>query len=111
MKGKTIKAYEVQQVGQNILIQDSSGHQINSADITAGFDFLLEPCSDTLKVFWDLDAAVAPILRALGLEICRKIAETHKAVFSDDDSDVTYSTFYLQYRGAATPNKKQLFTA
>jgi hypothetical protein len=95
MKAKTLKAYEVQQVGQNILIVDSSGHQINSADITAVFDFLLEPCSDTMKVFWDLDAAVAPILRALGSEICRKIAETHAAVFGDDDSEVTYSIFYL----------------
>ena len=95
MKAKNLKAYEVQQIGKDIVIRDSSGHQINSADITAIFDFLLEPCSDTMQVFWDLDAAVAPVLRSLGLEICRKIAETHAAVFGFDDSEVVYSIFYI----------------
>ena len=95
MKAKNLKAYEVQQVGKDIVIRDSSGHQINSADITAIFDFLLESSSDTMKTFWDLDGAVAPVLRSLGLEICRKIAETHAAVFGFDDSEVVYSIFYI----------------
>ena len=81
--------------GKDINIRDAAGAEITSADPVAILDFLLRPYPDTLKAVWDIDAFIAPVLRLLGLAICREIARTHEATFGDDGSGEVYSIFYI----------------
>ncbi len=72
--------YTVETIGNEILIQDSEGESVQSADVNVLIDFLHEPFPEYLaiKVFWDLDTALAPILRKLGVSACKQLASpTH----------------------------------
>ena len=92
-----IQGYKLDDASEeNITIRDSAGAEINSADPISILDFLLTPYPLTMKAVWDLDAFFAPVLRLLGLEVCREIERTHEATFGQDDSGVTYKVFYIQ---------------
>jgi hypothetical protein len=92
-----IQGYKLDDASEeNITIRDSAGAEINSADPISILDFLLTPYPCTMKAVWDLDAFFAPVLRLLGLEVCREIERTHEATFGQDDSGVTYKVFYIQ---------------
>lgn len=73
-------AYTVETLGNDILIRDSEGESIKSDNVNDLINFLNEPFPEYLaiKVFWDLDTSLAPILRRLGISACRQIAgDTH----------------------------------
>ena len=78
-----VVAYTVDVCGNNILIQDSEGESVNSSDVRELLAFLNEPYSDrdtfAIKVFWDLDTAISPILRKLGINACRQLASPSHA--------------------------------
>ena len=71
-----IVAYTTEVIGNEILIQDSEGESVQSSDVNTLISFLHEPFPDYLaiKIFWDLDTSLAPILRKLGISACRKLA-------------------------------------
>ena len=47
---------------------------------------LLEPYERTIRVAWELDATVAPILKLLGEERCGRLHRTHKCRLSPTES-------------------------
>jgi len=48
--------------------------------------FLLEPYERTIKIAWELDTTVAPILKLLGEERCGRLHRTHKCRLSPTES-------------------------
>lgn len=81
-------AYTTEVVGGEILIRDSEGESVKSANPETLLNFLNEPYSDeetfAIKVFWDLDTGLAPVLRKLGISACRELASsehTYNGVF------------------------------
>ena len=80
--------------GKDITIRDSAGTEITSADPVAILDFLLRPYPD-MKVVWDVDAFIAPILRLLGLAICRRIVEQHEVTITAHSVPGKGSTFEI----------------
>jgi hypothetical protein len=48
--------------------------------------FLLEPYEKSLRICWELDATVAPILKLLGAERCGRLHRTHKCRLSPNES-------------------------
>jgi hypothetical protein len=73
-----IVAYTVETIGNEILIQDSEGESVQSSNVKDLIFFLNEPFKEYLaiKVFWDLDTALAPILRKLGASACKQLASS-----------------------------------
>jgi len=73
-------AYTTEVIGNKILIQDSEGESICSDNVNELLAFLNEPYSDrdsntfAIKVFFDLDCSLAPILRKLGISACKELA-------------------------------------
>ncbi|MEE9302308.1 MAG: hypothetical protein V3U84_00850 [Thiotrichaceae bacterium] len=71
-------AYTTESIANEILIRDSEGEHIKSADVNQLLGFLNEPYSDretfAIKVCWDLDETLAPVLRRLGISACRELA-------------------------------------
>lgn len=81
-------AYTTDVIGNEILIRDSEGESIQSSNVNELLEFLNEPYTDevqfSIKVFWNLDEAIAPILRKLGIAACRQLASpehTYKNLF------------------------------
>ena len=92
-----IVGFDIETDEQGIRVRDSDGSEVKSADIAELLDFLVRPYSEVLMVVWDLDAFVAPLLKLMGEEFCRKLLEpAHKIVFGVDGTPVTYSIYYLQ---------------
>ena len=81
-------AYTTQTIGNEVLIEDSEGEYIQSANVNKLLAFLNEPYTDNetfaIKVFWDLDESIAPILRKLDVSACKELASpthTHNGLF------------------------------
>lgn len=81
-------AYTTEVVGNEVLIRDSEGESVQSDNHLALLEFLNEPYSDretfAIKVMWDLDTTLAPVLRKLGVNACRELASpthTYKSLF------------------------------
>lgn len=83
-------AYTTEVIGNKILISDSEGESVCSDNVNELIHFLNEPYSDkasntfAIKVFFDLDCGLAPVLRKLGVPACRELASpshTYKNLF------------------------------
>jgi len=76
-----ITAYELLDLGSGFLaIQSSEGKSIVSADLRDILAFLRYSSRDTIRVFMDVDEAVAPILRKIDHALLDRIAERDPAV-------------------------------
>jgi len=93
-----VVAYKTEQVGRGIKIFESSGASRFTARLDKVFSFLLEPQAPSywdppfdrcIRVVWDLDATVAPILKLLGSVKCRKLKDTHKCYLAP------FNIFYM----------------
>lgn len=82
-----ILAYRTSISDSKVLIEESTGSFRHSNDLRQLFAFLLEeqgndywqPQFDRcIRVCWELDATVAPILKLLGKELCINLHKTHK---------------------------------
>jgi len=73
-----IVAYTTEVIGNEILIRDSEGEGVQSANVDILLNFLNEPYTDreyfAIKVFWDLDSGLSPVLRKLGIPACKQLA-------------------------------------
>ena len=81
-----IVAYKVDTEGNDVIIHDSEGESIRSNNVDELIDFLHEPFPEYLciKIFWDMDAELAPIFKILGVSACRQLAgkdHTYKDLF------------------------------
>lgn len=82
-----IVAYQTQIVDKKLVILESTGEKLYTDLISDAFMFLLEPQGNSywppqydrcIRVCWELDATVAPILKGLGEDRCKKLNKTHK---------------------------------
>ena len=87
-----IIAYSTSIQDGRVLLRESTGESVLSADIGELFAFLLEQFEEDggcLKVCWDLDATVSSFLRLMGKVKCRQLKDTKRVkVFP-------YSLFYI----------------
>ena len=82
-----IIAYQTQSIGSKIQLLESTGETSLATDnIYELLGGLLEPYEDTIKVCWELDATIAPILKLLGKERCSRLHRTHKCRLSPAES-------------------------
>ena len=93
-----VVAYKTEQAGKGIKILESSGASRITARLDKVFSFLLEPQAPSywdppfdrcIRVVWELDATVAPILKLLGSVKCRKLKDTHKCYLAP------FNIFYM----------------
>jgi len=85
-----IIAYTLEPQGGRILLEDSTGARGNFGDVVELLRWLSAIFDEpVLRVCWDLDAAIAPLLRLLGEERCEKLLKTNKCFYRP------YSIFYI----------------
>lgn len=94
-----IIAYLSQRAGDTVRLLESTGEACLSKDPQELLEFLVEPFqtpeeiaeegSKYLQVCWDLDTTLAPIFRLLGVENCKKLAETKGLYYPP------YNLFYV----------------
>lgn len=76
-------AYTSQVLSGEVFITDSEGDSIHSTSIIKLLNFINEPYADKsesiyeIKVTWDLNQFVAPILKLLGKKACRELAANY----------------------------------
>jgi len=73
-----IIAYSTQYDKGRVLISESTEETCLSSKLDELFGFLLEPYENTLRVCWNLDETVSPILRLLGRANCEALYKTHR---------------------------------
>jgi hypothetical protein len=71
-------AYQTSIKDGKVLILESGGASLLSNHLHEIWSFLLEDYGDCLKICWDLDATVAPLLRLLGKTACKALKSTKK---------------------------------
>jgi len=74
-----IIAYRTQTVDDKVLIEEGTEDSRHSNDLRQLLAFLLEPFEERhIKVCWELDVMLAPILKLLGKALCVKLHENHQ---------------------------------
>jgi hypothetical protein len=74
-----------------VYLEESTGEKCRTTRLDWLLDFLLEPFDEAhMKVCWNLDGFVAPLLRLLGKDACRELSEPEHKVFVRP-----YSLFYI----------------
>jgi hypothetical protein len=94
-----IVAYKISNTENGVCIEESTGETITSKNIFELLDFICEPFQTKdeiedegvkiLKVCWDLNASVAPLLSLLGRENCELLQKKHKIKLKE------YQLFYI----------------
>lgn len=86
-----ILAYRTQVNDSKVLLSESTGEYKHSNDLIDLFSFLMEPQGNDdwqpqhdrcIRVSWELDATVAPLLKLLGDKRCAKLHDTHKCYYA-----------------------------
>ena len=82
-----IIAYRTQVNNGKVQLLESTEEENKPTDnFYALLGALLEPYEKTIRVCWELDAIVAPILKLLGEERCGRLHRTHKCRLSPTES-------------------------
>lgn len=101
MKSPRVVGYFVEEDKNGIYIQNSKSESVHSKDLGEIFEYLLEEYDYTLKVMWDLDADLAPILRLMGEKALKELAgKDHKTWLKDLRCSIHYipsKVFTLRY--------------
>jgi hypothetical protein len=74
-----IVAYQIKQTGNKVKVENSREDKVTSSDLDAVMSCLLEPYDQCMKVVWDLDAAIAPVLKLFGEKACHKLLKEKRA--------------------------------
>lgn len=78
-----IIAYRTLTNNGKVQLLESTGEAIKPTDdFNVLLGFLLEPYEKSIRICWELDATVAPILKLLGEERCGRLHRTHKCRIS-----------------------------
>ena len=82
-----IIAYRTLTNNGKVQLLDSTGEEATKPtdDFNELLGFLLEPYERTIRIAWELDATVAPILKLLGEERCGRLHRTHKCRLSPSE--------------------------
>jgi len=82
-----IIAYKTLVNNGKVQLLESTGEATKPTDdFNELLSFLLEPYERTIRIAWELDATVAPILKLLGEERCGRLHRTHKCRLSPTES-------------------------
>ena len=82
-----IIAYKTLVNNSKVQLLESTGEAtIFTDDFFLLLGTLLEPYERTIRITWELDATVAPILKLLGEERCSRLHRTHKCRLSPTES-------------------------
>jgi len=84
-----IIAYKTFLRDNKVLLEESGGQFVLSNDPSELFAFLLEPYENSIRVCWELDTTVAPLLRLLGTKVCKSLQSSHKGYLPP------FSIFYV----------------
>lgn len=84
-----IVAYRSSNQDGKVLLEESGGQFELTGDPIKLFEFLLEDYSPCIKICWDLDSTVAPLLKLLGENACRKLRESKRLFYPP------FSLFYV----------------
>lgn len=94
-----IVAYKIYKLDNGVCIEESTGEEVVSDNVYKLLDFLCEPFQtkdevaeegvQVIKICWDLNATIAPLLKLLGKDNCRKLHETKRLKVD------AYSLFYV----------------
>jgi len=76
MKLEAYKIKQIKELENTVEIECSDNSSAQNDDIISLFMYLIE--SSELSVCWDLDSEIAPLLKLLGEERCKKLAGTNK---------------------------------
>lgn len=82
MEQQTIIALESHKSGSKVTVKDSEGYTITSKDPSELFEVLTYPYDDSIKVVWDMEAFLKPILALLPKELRAKLANGEKAFYN-----------------------------
>ena len=88
-----ILAYKTQVNGNKLVLIESTGEYVHTNNLAELLSFLLEPYEQTIRICWELDATVAPILRLLGERRCKRLYREHKCTLWPEDPAA--SIFYI----------------
>ena len=88
-----ILAYKTWANDGRVVLLESTGEHEHTNNLFTLFAFLLEPYEKAMRVCWELDTTVAPILKLLGDRRCRRLHETHRCSLYPEDP--TTSVFYV----------------
>lgn len=82
-----IIAYRTLTNNNKVQLLESTGEATEyTDDFNKLLSFLIEPYERTIRVCWELDATVAPILKLLGEARCNRLHKTHKCRLSPTES-------------------------
>lgn len=84
-----VTAFEIVEKDGVVSIHHTQGRGRNTANVADLLKFLRYDTKQTIRVLWDLDTAVAPILRKLPADILERLSKF--------DSDLTYEGHELYY--------------
>jgi len=93
-----ILAYRTSIDKGKVLLEESTGDYKLSNDLDVLFSFILERQGNSdwqpqfdrcIRVCWDLDATVAPVLKLLGEKKCIRVSQTHKCYLAP------FNVFYI----------------
>ncbi len=84
-----IVAYQIKLIKDKVSVINSKGDKVLSNDLDAVMSCLLEPYDSAIKVVWDLDASIAPVLKLFGEKTCYKLLKYKEA------SSYPYRLFYV----------------
>jgi len=82
-----IIAYKTLTNNDKVQLLESTGEATTfTDDFFLLFGALLEPYEKSIRICWELDATVAPLLKLLGKERCGRLHRTHKCRISSTES-------------------------
>lgn len=70
-----------EQHGGNVYIEDSSEDPLLSQDLSQLFGYMLEPYEKTIKVVWDINKFIKPILVLLPDDMAKKLMQGERIVY------------------------------
>lgn len=77
-----IIAYQTEVNLGSVLLKESTGETRRSNEFYELACFLLEQYEDTIKVCWNLNETVAPILKTMGEKVCTRLAKNKRCYFA-----------------------------
>lgn len=75
-----IVACQFLQTDSGVLLRDSTPQEFLTASPKAALEFLTEEREHVLRVLWDLDSEVAPLLKLLGKDFCQTLHDKGEAI-------------------------------
>lgn len=85
-----IIAYETDKTNKGVLLASSNNDHLTSTDFTDLMALLLDEQIDTMKICWNLNDTMAPLLKLMGEKVCRRLHTNKRCYFAP------FNIFYVQ---------------